>query len=100
MKAEAATQLYGKKGFGQVFPTRMEIPDPINEKLDVIEGDFPFPRDEHCLQAMYDRQMDHFIKSILQDKIPNPGADEGIVNMQIVDAAYESARTGQVVEIL
>jgi predicted dehydrogenase len=96
---EAATQLYGKKGFGQIFPTRMEIPDPVNQKVDILDDGFPFPRDEHCPQEMYDRQMAHFVKAVLENKTPNPGASEGLVNMQIVDAAYESARTGQVVEI-
>jgi len=96
---EAATQLYGKKGFGQVFPTRLEIPDPVNEQLNVVDEGFPFPRADHCPQGMYDRQMAHFIESIVENKTPNPGAAEGLVNMKIVDAAYESARTGQVVEI-
>jgi predicted dehydrogenase len=96
---EASTQLYGSKGFGQIFPTLMEIPDPIDEKLEVIEGGFPFPRAEHCPQVMYDRQMAYFLESIRQNKIPNPGAAEGLVNMQIIDAAYESANTGKVVEI-
>jgi predicted dehydrogenase len=96
---EAATQLYGRNGFGQVFPTRLEIPDLAAEKIDVIEGDFPFPRQEHCPQEMYNRQMDHFVQSIINHQTPNPGAAEGIANMKIVDAAYESARTGKVVEI-
>jgi predicted dehydrogenase len=96
---EASTQLYGSKGFGQIFPTLMEIPDPIDEKLEVIEGGFPFPRAEHCPQVMYDRQMAYFLESIRQNKIPNPGAAEGLVNMQIIDAPYESANTGKVVEI-
>jgi predicted dehydrogenase len=96
---EAATQLYGKKGFGQVFPTRLEIPDAAAEKIEVIEGGFTFPRQEHCPQEMYNRQMDHFVQSIINNQIPNPGAVEGIANMKIVDAAYESARIGQVVEI-
>jgi predicted dehydrogenase len=96
---EAATQLYGRKGFGQVFPTRLEIPDAVAQKVDVIEGGFAFPRQEHCPQAMYNRQMAHFIESILNNQTPNPGAVEGFANMKIVDAAYESARIGQVVEI-
>jgi len=96
---EAATQLYGKKGFGQIFPTRLEIPDPINEKLEVVEGGFTFPRAEHCPQGMYDRQMDHFIESIIENKPPIPGAAEGLVNMRILEAAYQSAVSGQVVKI-
>jgi len=96
---EAATQLYGTKGFGQVFPTRMEIPNPADERVDRMDGGFRFPREEHCPQDMYDRQMAHFVESIQQNKTPNPGAAEGIVNLQIVDAAYKSAETGKVVEI-
>jgi predicted dehydrogenase len=96
---EAATQLYGRKGFGQIFPTLIEIPDPINEKLDVIDEGFPFPRTDHCPQGMYNRQMAYFIECILENKNPSPGAAEGLVNLQIIDAAYESARTGQVMEI-
>lgn len=96
---EAATQLYGRKGFGQIFPTRMEIPNPVEERVDQISGGFRFPREEHCPQDMYDRQIAHFVESIRQNKTPNPGAAEGIVNLQIVDAAYESAQTGRVIDI-
>jgi predicted dehydrogenase len=96
---EAATQLYGQTGFGSVFPTLMEIPDPINQKLDIINEGFPFPRAEHCPQVMYTNQMQSFITCILENKSPNPGGLEGLVNMKIVDAAYESSETGQVAQI-
>jgi predicted dehydrogenase len=96
---EAATQLYGQTGFGSVFPTLMEIPDPINEKLDVINEGFPFPRAEHCPQVMYTNQIQYFITCIKENKSPNPGGLEGLVNMKIVDAAYESSETGQVAQI-
>jgi len=96
---EAATQLYGRNGFGQIFPTRLEIPDPVEQQVEVIEAGFPFPREEHCPQVMYNRQMAHFVESIVHNQTPNPGAAEGIINMKILDAAYQSARTGQVVEV-
>ncbi len=96
---EAATQLYGTQGFGEIFPTYLEIPNPAEQRVDRINGGFRFPREEHCPQDMYDRQMAHFVESIQQNKTPNPGAAEGIVNLQIVDAAYESAETGKVFEI-
>jgi predicted dehydrogenase len=48
---------------------------------------------------MYDRQMTHFVESIRNNQTPTPGAAEGIINMQIVDAAYKSAKTSKVVEI-
>ena len=96
---EAATQLYGTQGFGQLFPTRLEIPNPEQEKLDVIDSGYGFPREEHCPQSMYDAQMAYFIECVRGKKTPSPGAAEGRTNMQVVDAAYESARTGKVVEL-
>lgn len=96
---EAATQLYGTKGFGEIFPTRLEIPNPKAERVDQVDGGFAFPRDEHCPQGMYDHQMAHFIECIREDKNPVPGGREGLINMKIVDAAYKSTETGQVVEV-
>ena len=96
---EAATQLYGQKGFGSIFPTLMEIPDPINEKVDVLDDSFPYPREEQCPQIMYTNQMKYFMACIRENRNPNPGGREGLVNMKIVDAAYQSAETGEVVKI-
>jgi predicted dehydrogenase len=96
---EAATQLYGTQGFGQLFPTKLELPNAKEERLDVIETGSEFPRAEHCPQSMYDAQMAYFIECIHSGKTPVPGGAEGLANMKVVDAAYESARTGKVVEI-
>jgi len=96
---EAATQLYGTAGFGQLFPTILEIPNVKEEKVDVVDPGFEFPRAEHCPQTMYNTQMAYFIECIETGKTPVPGGMEGLVNMQVVDAAYESARTGKVVEL-
>ena len=96
---EAATQLYGAKGFGQLFPTRVELGNRRAERIDVLESGFEFPRAEHCPQSLYDAQLKYFVKCIRQDKTPVPGALEGLINMRIVDAAYKSSGTGKVVEI-
>ena len=96
---EAATQLYGTQGFGQLFPTRLELPNAKEEKLDVIDSGLTFPRAEHCPQSMYDAQMAYFIECVQSGKKPIPGGAEGLVNMRVVDAAFESARTGNVVKI-
>jgi predicted dehydrogenase len=96
---EAATQLYGTRGFGQLFPTRLEIPDAKAQKVEWMESGFVFPRQEHCPQSMYDAQMAYFIDCIRRNRNPTPGAPEGLINMKIVDAAYKSARTGKVVKI-
>lgn len=96
---EAATQLYGTKGFGQIFPTHLEIPNLQEQRVDRVESGFAFPRAEHCPTGMYERQMEHFIASIRSGQTPHPGGSEGLVNMKIVDAAYESARRGEAVKI-
>jgi predicted dehydrogenase len=96
---ESATQLYGEKGFGQVFPTLLKIPNAKTQKVDVIQSGLKFPRKEHGAQVMYDAQMAYFIKCIRDRKTPIPGGLEGWTNMKIVDAAYKSARTGRVVKI-
>lgn len=96
---EAATQLYGTQGFGQLFPTQLELPNIKTQKLDLIKSGFKFPRKEHCPQSMYDTQMAHFIDCIRKNKTPVPGGLEGLTNMKVVDAAYKSSRTGKVVKI-
>jgi predicted dehydrogenase len=96
---EAATQLYGTRGFGQLFPTQLEIPNVKAQKVDLVQSGFEFPRPEHCPQSMYDAQMAYFIQCIRKKKTPVPGALEGLTNMKVVDAAYKSSRTGKVVGI-
>lgn len=96
---EAATQLYGTQGFGQLFPTQLELPNVKTQKLDLVKSGFKFPREEHCPQSMYDAQMEHFIDCIRRNKMPLPGAMEGLMNMKVVDAAYKSSKIGKAVEI-
>ncbi|MEW5938202.1 MAG: Gfo/Idh/MocA family oxidoreductase [Chloroflexota bacterium] len=96
---EAATQLYGTKGFGQLFPTRVEIGKKKEERIEVIESGFKFPRKEHCPQSLYDAQMAYFIECIRKRKTPVPGGAEGLINMKVVDAAYESSKKGKVVAL-
>ncbi len=96
---EAGTQLYGEKGFGQLFPTRLLLPDAEAQKVAEVKSGFKFPRKEHCPQSMYDAQMAYFINCIRENKTPIPGGLEGWMNMKVVDAAYESSKTGKAVEI-
>lgn len=96
---EASTQLYGKTGFAQLFPTFLSLPNKEKAILDRIESGFPAIRDPHCPQRMYDTQLSYFIECIQQDKSPIPGGLEGWINMKIVDAAYESSCTGKVIEL-
>jgi predicted dehydrogenase len=87
------------EGLGQLFPTRVEVQKKKGERKEVVESGFEFPRKEHCPQSLYDDQLKYFIECIEQHETPVPGGMEGWMNMKVVDAAYESANTGKVVEI-
>ena len=95
---EAGVQLYGLTGFGQVFPTRLELPNEEEKRIDVIESGFA-PQKSHQPQSLYDDQLKHFVQCIEKNQTPVPGGLEGWTNMKVVDAAYESSQTGKVVKI-
>ena len=96
---EASTQLYGQAGFGSLFPTHVEVTDRSAQKTSTIESGFAFPREGHCPQSLYDAQMQYFMTCIEHQQTPIPGGWDGLLNMKVLDAAYESARTGQAVQI-
>lgn len=93
---EAGTGFYGTKGYGSVFPTFLKMklcdtPGRFDAKLPA--------RTEHCEQGMYTRQMEHYINSVKTRKEPVPGMAEGLIILRIVDAAYKSSETGEVVNL-
>lgn len=96
---EASTQLYGTGGFGQIFPTRLLLPPTGQGKAETVDPGFPPVRDPHCPQSMYDTQMAYFFNCIRTGRRPSPGGTEGLLNMRVVDAAYQSAKTGEVVKL-
>jgi predicted dehydrogenase len=95
---EAATQLYGTLAFGQTFPTYLDVPNGQKGTVERKDPEFP-ARVDHCPQGMYDAQMAYFVDCIANSRTPVPGASEGIINTRVIDAAYESARTGEVVVV-
>jgi len=95
----ASTQLYGSKGFGMTFPTHLELPDLQAQHVETVDPGFSYPRQPHVPQSIYDRQMKAFTESIRNGTVPKPGGLEGLINMKVIDAAYESARTGKSVDI-
>lgn len=93
---EAGTGLFGTKGYASLFPTFLKMkmgdtPGKFDAKLPV--------REEHCEQGMYTRQMVHFVDCVRERKQPVPGLAEGQIILDIVDAAYHSAKTGEVVNL-
>jgi predicted dehydrogenase len=77
----------------------LELPNAQEQKIDEIDSGFKFPRNEHCPQSLYDDQLKYFIECIEKKQTLIPGGMEGLINMKVVDAAYESSHTGQVVKI-
>jgi predicted dehydrogenase len=93
---EAASRIWGTKGYASLFPTTIKA--IIGEEVRETIPSFP-ERQEHCDQVMYSRQMAHFIDCIRTRRRPVPGLAEGQAVLEIVDAAYESARTGEAVSL-
>jgi len=96
---EAATRVFGKKGYGSVFPTQLEILNRVTAEVEVTDPGYNKKRKEHFTQEMYDRQMFEFIRAIETHKAGKPGGLEGLMNMKVLDAAYQSAQTGKSVNI-
>ena len=96
---EAATQLYGTQGFGQLFPTLLELPNTETHKVDILKSGFKYPRKEQCPQSMYNAQLAHFVDCIRENKTPAASGLEGLINMKIIEAAFLSSKTGKIVEI-
>ena len=91
---EASTQVFGTKGYGNLFPTKYKIGD--DDEMVILPK---IEKSEHCDQSIYDSQMQQFITDIQEETISNPGIEEGLWVMKIVDAAYSSANTGKVVRL-
>jgi predicted dehydrogenase len=96
---QAATQVYGNKGFGQVFPTYFELPNATKQEVERIDPGFLNPRPEDANQSMYDRQMAYFLECVRDKTDPKPGGMEGWINMRIIDAAYESAKKDKLIRL-
>jgi predicted dehydrogenase len=96
---EVGAQLYGHKGFGSVFPTKLELPNEEEQRIDLIEP--PFAKQvSHQPQSLYDAQLKYFVECVKQNRTPIPGGLEGWTNMKVVDAAYKSSKTGKVIKII
>jgi predicted dehydrogenase len=93
---EASTQVFGTLGYASLFPTFWK--KKKGEETEKVVPDMP-ERREHCDQAMYNRQMKHFIECVRGRSEPVSGMAEGQTVLRIVDAAYESSTSGEVVKL-
>jgi len=95
----AGTQLYGTGGFGQAYPTYLDLMRLNPTQREHVDSGFPAQEQYGAPQAMYTAQLAHFLDCVRTGQTPEASGEVGLVNMQIVDAAYASERTGQVVTL-
>jgi len=94
---EASSGIWGTKGYASLFPTFLKITTG-EDSFDKIVPKLPV-RKEHCDQVIYTKQMEHFVACIGSRQQPSPGLIEGQIVLDIVDAAYKSSETGEVVNL-
>ena len=93
---EAHTHVYGTKGYAKALPSELHT---------YVEGTWsvtrpPMPeRRIWCDLPMYQAQTDHFIDCIINDKHPSPDGGEGLWAMRLLEAAYRSGETGELVRV-
>jgi predicted dehydrogenase len=95
----AATRLYGTLGYGRVYPTALELLNEAGDKVTPVESGFAPSRITDEFETMYQVQMKNFLDGIRIGRQPDPDPADSLVNMQIVDAAYKSSATGELVRL-
>lgn len=98
VQPDASAIVYGTLGYGSIFPTRLKLRRPDGQ-IERIEPGFPFPRRPETAHAMYEQQMACFIGCIEKGELPPHGGTGGWINALIIDAAYESSRSGQAIDV-
>jgi predicted dehydrogenase len=85
-----AVELFGTEGSARTLPWSYRRGG----------GDAPQPwQGEHIHLAMYAAQIDHFLDCVLQGRAPECGGRQGVRDMEVLEAAYRSARSGEAVEL-
>ena len=92
---EASSGIWGTKGYANLFPTFLKMTTG-EDSFEEIVPNLPI-KEEHCDQVIYTKQMEHFVDCIKTRQQPSPGLIEGQIVLDIVDAAYKSSETGEVV---
>jgi predicted dehydrogenase len=91
---EASTQLFGTAGYARIFPTELQL-----KSGDAWIDECPDIRLPHISPFMFQDEIDHFIDCIHGNCEPIIGSETAMENVQIIESAYRSAKTGKAVEI-
>ena len=60
------------KGLGNSSQPVSNCQNRKDEKIDIVELGYEFPRKEHCPQSLYDEQMKYFVECIEKKQVPIP----------------------------
>ncbi|WP_458210393.1 Gfo/Idh/MocA family protein [Haladaptatus sp. NG-SE-30] len=91
---ESAVRIYGSDGYLSVFPTKARI--DWGEKTGWFDPSFDAPKDTF---TMYQSLIDDFVDCIRNGTPEASNAPTAANAVAVCDAAYESAETGQVIDI-
>jgi predicted dehydrogenase len=83
-----SAQVFGSTGYARIFPPKICKDDQVEQPALTPEPDS---------EEMYDIQMAAFVEHINGAAHSSGNAKNGLINMLIVDAAYESAKSGQLI---
>jgi len=93
---EAHTQVYGTHGYAKALPSELHTYE--EGAWTVIRPETP-ERRRWCDLPMYQAQTDHFIDCLVNDKHPSPDGSDGLWAMRLLEAAYRSGATGELVPV-
>jgi len=93
---EGYTQVYGTRGYASALPCKLY--SKVEGVWSTVHPEMP-KRKQQCDLPMYQAQMDHFIDCILMGEMPLTNGAEALWSLRMLEAAYQSAQTGEAVQI-
>ena len=94
-KDVGAIELFGTKGGIKLAP-EFELYTEMNNYLADVNLHQPTAL---SFDGLFENEIDYFVESILTDRDTSSIAEDGCTLMKILDAIYESAKTGAEVKI-
>ena len=94
-KGKNNIEMFGTKG-GITLSPEFELYTEVNDYLANVSLDMPTAL---SFEGLFENEIDYFVESIMTDRDLTSIAEDGRTLMKILDAIYESARTGSEVKI-
>jgi len=94
--AEGRTQIFGTIGYAQTQPAELQA--CFADAWSVTRPKMP-ERQPLFSRPMFTYQMQHFVECIIDNRTPDPDGQQGLLDLQILEAAYRSAADRTVVSV-